>query len=167
MVLPSHGLLSFLPHSAIDNDNGVYRLAICQTLSSECLFLCQARACLRHASDLFMDFLFVSASSIPTIIYGTVTVLICRFVFMVSLELCIYSTVFLWHCPVPQSTYRIGNIVYTLELSASTPTSGGLQPRARGNGAEWQNKGRNISCKNGSLQRKPRLDYDMQWYART
>ena len=31
------------------------------------------------------------------------------------------------------------------ELSASTPTSGRLQPRTRGNGAERQNKGRNIS----------------------
>ena len=30
------------------------------------------------------------------------------------------------------------------ELSASTPTSGRLQPRTRGNGAERQNKGRNI-----------------------
>ena len=30
------------------------------------------------------------------------------------------------------------------ELSASTPTSGRLQPRTRGNGAERQNKGRDI-----------------------
>ena len=36
-----------------------------------------------------------------------------------------------------------------------------------GNGGERQNKVRNISWRNGSLQRKPRLDYDMQWYART
>ena len=35
-----------------------------------------------------------------------------------------------------------------------------------GNGAERQNKGRNISWRNGSLQRKPRLDYGVQWYAR-
>ncbi|CAM9574765.1 unnamed protein product [Ascophyllum nodosum] len=42
-----------------------------------------------------------------------------------------------------------------------------LQPRTRGNGAERQNKGRNISWRNGSLQRKPRLDYGMQWYIRT
>ena len=28
-------------------------------------------------------------------------------------------------------------------------------------------QGRNISWRNGSLQRKPRLDYGMQWYART
>ena len=58
------------------------------------------------------------------------------------------------------------------KLSASTPTSGRptsgrLQPRTRGNGAEQQNKGGNISWRNGSLQRKPRLDYGMQWYART
>ena len=37
--------------------------------------------------------------------------------------------------------------------------------RTRGNGAERQNKGRNISWRNGSLQRKPRLDYGMQWCA--
>ena len=41
----------------------------------------------------------------------------------------------------------------TSELSASTPTSGRLQPRTRGNGAERQNKGRNISWRNGSLQK--------------
>ena len=35
------------------------------------------------------------------------------------------------------------------------------------NCAERQDKGRNISWRNGSLQRKPRLDYGMQWYART
>ena len=40
----------------------------------------------------------------------------------------------------------------TLELSASTPTSGRLQPRTRGNGAEQHNKGRNILWQNGSLQ---------------
>ena len=34
------------------------------------------------------------------------------------------------------------------ELSASTPTSGPLQPRTRGNGAERWNKGRNISWRN-------------------
>ena len=42
-----------------------------------------------------------------------------------------------------------------------------LQPRTRGNGTERQNKGRNISWQNGSLQRKPRLDYGIQRYART
>ena len=36
-----------------------------------------------------------------------------------------------------------------------------------GNGAERRNKGRNSSWRNGSLQRMPRLDYGMQWYART
>ena len=56
----------------------------------------------------------------------------------------------------------------TSELSASTPTSSGrLQPRTRGNGAERQKKGRNISWQNGSLQKKPRLDYSMLWHART
>ena len=44
----------------------------------------------------------------------------------------------------------------TSELSASTPTSGRRQPRTRGNVAERQNKGRNISWRNGSLQRKPK-----------
>ena len=48
------------------------------------------------------------------------------------------------------------------ELSASALTSGRLQPRTRGNGAERWNKGRNISWRNGSLQRKPGLDYDIQ-----
>ena len=33
--------------------------------------------------------------------------------------------------------------------------------------AAQQNKGRNISWRNESLQRKPRLGYGMQWYART
>ena len=55
----------------------------------------------------------------------------------------------------------------TSDLSASTPTSGRLQLRTRGNSAERQNKGRNISLQNGSLQEKPRLDYGMQWYAQT
>ena len=41
----------------------------------------------------------------------------------------------------------------TSELSASLSTSGRLQPRTRGNGAEWQNKGWNISWQNGSLQK--------------
>ena len=54
----------------------------------------------------------------------------------------------------------------TSELSASTPTRR-LQPRKRRNGAERRNKGRNISCRNGSLQRKPWLDYGMQSYSRT
>ena len=37
----------------------------------------------------------------------------------------------------------------------------------RGNDAERRNKGRNISWRNGPLQRKPGLDYGMQSYART
>ena len=41
----------------------------------------------------------------------------------------------------------------TSELSASTLTSGRLQRRPRGNGAEPQNKGLNISWQNGSLQK--------------
>ena len=49
----------------------------------------------------------------------------------------------------------------TSELSASTPTNGRLQPRTRGNGAERQNKGRNISWRNGSLHREPRLRHAM------
>ena len=55
----------------------------------------------------------------------------------------------------------------TSKLSASTPISGRLQPRTRENGTGRWNKRRNISWQNGSLQRKPRLDYGMQWYART
>ena len=55
----------------------------------------------------------------------------------------------------------------TSELSPSTPTSGCLQPRTRGNGAKGWNKVRTISWRNGSLQRKPGLDYGMQLYART
>ena len=39
------------------------------------------------------------------------------------------------------------------ELSASTPTSGRLQPRTRGNGTERQNEGGNIAWRNESLQR--------------
>ena len=55
----------------------------------------------------------------------------------------------------------------TSELSTSMPTSGRLQPRTMGNGAERWNKGQNISWQNASLQRKPGLDYGMQWYALT
>ena len=49
----------------------------------------------------------------------------------------------------------------TSELSASTLTSGRLQPRTGGNSAERQNKGPNISWRSGPSQRKPRLDYGM------
>ena len=39
--------------------------------------------------------------------------------------------------------------------------------QTKGNGAERQSKERNISWQNGSLQKKARLDYGMQWYTRT
>ena len=70
-------------------------------------------------------------------------------------------------CVGGQEKEWMGCFVDDLELLTSTPTSGRLQPRTRGNGAEPQNKGRNISWQNGSLQRKSRLDYGMQWYAQT
>ena len=50
----------------------------------------------------------------------------------------------------------------TSELSASTPTSGRLQTKTRGDDAGRWNKGRNASWRNGSLQKKPALDYGMQ-----
>ena len=53
------------------------------------------------------------------------------------------------------------------KLSASTPTSGRLQARTRGNSAGQRNKGRNILWRHGSLQQKPELDYGMETYART
>ena len=59
------------------------------------------------------------------------------------------------------------NADLSIEVDRSTPTSKRLQPRMKGNGAKWQNKRRNISWRNGSLQRKPRLNYGMLWYART
>ena len=48
------------------------------------------------------------------------------------------------------------------ELSASTPTSGQLQPGARGNGAGRWNERQKVLRRNGSLQRNPGLDYCMQ-----
>ena len=48
----------------------------------------------------------------------------------------------------------------TSELLASMLTSGRLQPRTRGNGAERQNKGRSISWQNVSLQKKARPERD-------
>ena len=42
----------------------------------------------------------------------------------------------------------------TSDFSASTPTCGRLQPSTRGNGAGRRNKGRNVSWRNGPLQRK-------------
>ena len=54
------------------------------------------------------------------------------------------------------------------KLSVSTPTSGRLQPRTRGNGARRRNKWRNVvSWRKGSLQKKIGLDYGMQYYTRT
>ena len=50
----------------------------------------------------------------------------------------------------------------TSELSASTPTSGRLQLRTRGDGAGQRNKGRNVSWRNGSLHRRPGLGYGIQ-----
>ena len=57
----------------------------------------------------------------------------------------------------------------TPELSVSTLTSERLQPRTRGNVARTKRryKGRNVSWRNGSLQRKSGLDYGMQQYAQT
>ena len=54
-----------------------------------------------------------------------------------------------------------------LEPSVSTLTNGRPQPRTRGNGAGRRNKGRNLSWRNGLLQKNPELDYGMQYYART
>ena len=50
----------------------------------------------------------------------------------------------------------------TSELSVSTPTSRRLQFRTRVSGEGRRNKGRNVSWRNGSLQRKPGLDNGMQ-----
>ena len=41
------------------------------------------------------------------------------------------------------------------------------EARMRGDGAERRNKGWDISWRNGSLQRKPEVDYGMQSYDRT
>ena len=41
------------------------------------------------------------------------------------------------------------------------PVCGRLQSKTRGDGAGRGNKGRNISWRNGSLQREATLDYDM------
>ena len=50
----------------------------------------------------------------------------------------------------------------TSELLGSTPTSGRFQPRIRRNGARRREKGRNVSWRKRSLQRKPGLDYGLQ-----
>ena len=70
-------------------------------------------------------------------------------------------------CVGGQEKECMGCFLDDVRASASTPTSGQLQPRTRGNGAERRNKGRDISWRNGSLQRKPGLDYGMPSYART
>ena len=56
----------------------------------------------------------------------------------------------------------MGCFLDKLKPSASTSTSGRLQPRTRRNGAGRRNKGRNVSWRNGSLQRKSGLDCGMQ-----
>ena len=65
-------------------------------------------------------------------------------------------------CVGGQENEWMGDSWTTSELSASTPTSGRLHPRTRGNGAGRRNKKRNVSWRNGALQRRPGLDYDMQ-----
>ena len=50
----------------------------------------------------------------------------------------------------------------TSKLLVSTPTSGRLQPRNRGNGARQRNKEGNVSWQNRSPHRKSGLDYGMQ-----
>ena len=49
----------------------------------------------------------------------------------------------------------------------TTPTSGRLQPRTRGNGARRRNKGWNVSWRNKSLVRKSGPDYGMEYFAQT
>ena len=55
-----------------------------------------------------------------------------------------------------------GVSLMTSELSVSMPIMGRLQSSTRGNGARRWNKGRNVSWRNGSLQKKLGLDYGMQ-----
>ena len=50
----------------------------------------------------------------------------------------------------------------TSELPVSMATSGRLQPRTTGNGTRRRNKERNVSWRNGSLQRKSGLGYGMK-----
>ena len=67
-----------------------------------------------------------------------------------------------------QEKELMGDVSWAIsELSASTPTSERLQPKTRGNGVERRNKGRDISWRNGSLQRKSGLNYGIQSYAQT
>ena len=53
---------------------------------------------------------------------------------------------------------------YISELSVSTPISGRLPPRTRGNGLRRRNKVRNVPWRNGSMQKKSGLDYGMHEY---
>ena len=57
-------------------------------------------------------------------------------------------------CVIGQEKEWMGCFLDDLRAFGITPTSGRLQPRTRGNGAERWNKGRNISWRNESLQRK-------------
>ena len=54
-------------------------------------------------------------------------------------------------CVGGQEEEWIGCFLDDLRAFGINATSGRLQPRTRGNGAERQNKGRNISWQNGSL----------------
>ena len=54
-----------------------------------------------------------------------------------------------------QDKVWIGCSWTTSEHAVPTPTSGRLQPRTRRNGARRWNKGRNVSWRNGSLQKTP------------
>ena len=70
-------------------------------------------------------------------------------------------------CVRGQEKGWMGCFLDDLRAFGKTRTIGQLQPRMRDNCEERRNKGWNISWRNGSLQRKPGLDYGMQWYART
>ena len=70
-------------------------------------------------------------------------------------------------CMGGQEKEWMGCFLDDLRAFGINADQGRLQPRTRRNGAERQSKRRNISWRNGPLQRKPRLDYGMQWYART
>ena len=60
-------------------------------------------------------------------------------------------------CVAGQEEESIGFLLDYLKLLVSTPTSGRLQPRTRENGPRRWNKGRNVSWRNESLERKPGL----------
>ena len=61
--------------------------------------------------------------------------------------------------------YETAEVLHVRRISRGRGLCGGSGKR--GNVAERRNKGRNISWRNGSLQRKPRLNYGMQSCART